>query len=225
MRSKLPVNTLLLALVIGWTGLTCHAELIKLDKAKHGSQPPGWSFAMTHSGGVPRWEVVRDATGKSKAKVLAQLSTDATRGRYPLAIYDQSAFKDGAVSVRFKTISGAVDQAAGIVWRYQDPDNYYIVRANALEDNVVLYKIVKGERRAIAPKGTPPETYGVKVPVPKQTWSELGVIIQGSTFKVSLDGKQIFEVEDSTFSSAGKAGLWTKADSVTHFDQFRFEGQ
>ncbi len=225
MRFKPPLNTLLFALAVGWTALTCHAELVKFDKAKPGAPPSGWSLAMTHSGGAPRWEVVRDSTSKSKDKVLAQLSTDATRGRYPLAIYDNSSLKDGVISVRFKTISGTVDQAAGIVWRYQDPDNYYIGRANALEDNVVLYKLVKGERRTIAPKGTPPDTYGVKVPVPKQTWSELGVIIQGNTFKVLLDGKQIFEVEDSTFSSAGKAGLWTKADSVTQFNQFRFEGQ
>ena len=149
--------------------------------------------------------------------------TDRTSGRFPLAVYDGASVKDGTIGVRFKTISGQTDQAAGLIWRYRDPDNYYVVRANALEDNVVLYKVEKGERIALAPRNTPSSTYGVKHAVPKQTWNDLTVTFQGNLFTVGMGGKQLFQVEDSTFGNAGKVGLWTKADSVTQFDDFTIQ--
>jgi hypothetical protein len=203
----------------------CFAETINFDNATLGAVPSGWTVAMTHKGGAPKWEIVKDDSAPSKPNVLAQVSKDATGGRFPLAVYEKASVKDGTVSVKFKTISGSADQAAGLVWRYTDPDNYYIARANALEDNVVLYKVEKGERIALAPKGTPSKTYGVKHRVPKQTWSALSVAFRGNVFIVSFDGQKIFEVEDSTFTAAGKAGLWTKADSVTYFDDFQIEGK
>jgi len=178
---------------------------------------------MTHEGGPPKWEVVADPSAPSKPQVLAQTSTDNTSSRFPLAIYDQASFTNGSVSVRFKPVSGERDQAAGIVWRYQDPNHYYIVRANALEDNVVLYKVEGGKRISLDPKGTPSKTYGVKHKVPKQTWSSLQVSFSGPRFEVSFDGRKIMEVEDTTFTTAGKTGLWTKADSVTWFDDFQIE--
>jgi len=203
----------------------CFAETINFDSAPPGAIPPGWTVAMTHKGGTPKWEVVKDDSAPSKPNVLAQVSKDATGGRFPLAVYEASSVKDGTLSVKFKAISGGVDQAAGLIWRYQDPDNYYIVRANALEDNVVLYKVEKSQRTALAPKGTPPKTYGVKHRVPKQIWNTLSVTFQGNIFAVSFDGGKLFEVEDSTFTGGGKVGLWTKADSVTYFDDFRIEGK
>jgi hypothetical protein len=203
----------------------CFADTINFDKASTGAPPPDWTVAMTHKGGAPKWEVLKDDSAPSKPNVLAQSSTDPTGGRFPLAVYDKASLKDGSVSVKFKAISGGVDQAGGIVWRYRDQDNYYIVRANALEDNVVLYKVEKGERIALAPKGTPSKTYGVKHRVPKQTWNMLTVSFQGNLFTVSFDGQKIFEVEDTTFAGTGKVGLWTKADSVTYFDDFQFEGR
>ena len=201
------------------------AETITFNSAKAGSLPSGWTSAMTHEGGVPRWEVLQDPSAPSAANVLAQLSDDNTSRRFPLAIYDPATIRDGEVRVRFKPISGTRDQAGGIVWRYRNPDNYYLVRANALENNVVLYKVENGERKSLAPKGQPPETYGVKQDVPKQTWSELRIVFQGNRHTVFFNGTRLFEVEDSTFPEAGKVGLWTKADSVTHFDDFSFQGK
>lgn len=198
------------------------AETIGFDSARPGSLPAGWTSAMTHTGGAPKWEVVQDGTAPSKPNVLAQTSSDRTSGRFPLAIYEKANFRDGEFSIKFKTISGSGDQAAGLVWRYRDPDNYYIVRANALEDNVVLYKVEGGKRISLAPKGTPSRTYGVKHKVPKQTWTKLAVSFSGGQFVVSFDGQKIMEVEDSTFTGAGKVGLWTKADSVTYFDDLEF---
>jgi hypothetical protein len=175
---------------------------------------------MTHEGGAPKWEILADVSAPSRPNVLAQTSTDNTSGRFPLAIYEKAVFANGSVSVRFRAVSGERDQAAGIVWRYKDPDNYYIVRANALENNVVLYKVEGGKRISLEPKGTPSKTYGVKEKVPKDTWSMLKVEFNGRNFIVFFDGMKIMEVQDGTFPSAGKAGLWTKADSVTYFDDF-----
>jgi hypothetical protein len=207
-------------------GAIMHAETVTFDTDQRGALPAGWSTAMTHSGGEPRWEVIADESAPSKPNVLAQLSNDKTNGRYPLAVYDRATIKDGDVSVRCKCVSGEVDQACGIVWRYRDPDNYYIVRANALENNVVLYKVEGGKRQPLPPKGLPADTYGVKQPVPAGQWNRLRVTFQGSLMTVFFNAdEKLFEVEDETFRDGGKVGLWTKADSVTYFDAFQFDSK
>src|SRR5882672_2533060 len=174
------------------------AEIINFDAAPTGGLPPGWTSTMTHAGGAPKWEIVADNTAPSKPNVLAQLSNDPADGRFPLAILEKANFKDGELSVRTRAISGKVDQGAGLVWRYRDPNNYYLVRANALEDNVVLYKVERGRRGSIAPKGTAKGTYGVKHKVPSQVWNTLRVTFQGSQFAVYFNGQKLFEVEDAT---------------------------
>jgi hypothetical protein len=219
------MKSTMFVLAAGLVACACSAETINFDTATPGALPPGWTVAMTHKGGAPKWEIVKDESAPSKPNVFAQVSKDATGGRFPLAVFDKASVKDGTLAVKFKAISGNTDQAAGLIWRYKDPDNYYIVRANALEDNVVLYKVEKGERIALAPKGPPSKTYGMKHRVPKQTWSTLSVTFQGTVYRVSFDGQKLFEVEDSTFTTAGKVGLWTKADSVTYFDDFQIEGK
>jgi hypothetical protein len=192
------------------------AEVFDFESAPLDSLPPGWSVAMTHEGGPPRWGVVRADEG---GQALAQLSSDRTPQRFPLAILTAQSLRDGAISVRFKPISGRVDQAAGLVWRYRDDNNYYVVRANALEDNVVLYKVEDGNRVALSPVGRQGE-YGQTHDVPAGEWHELGVQFLGSKFSVSFDGTKLYDVEDSTFADLGRVGLWTKADSVTQFDDF-----
>lgn len=116
-----------------------------------------------------------------------------------------------------------MDQAAGLVWRYRDPDNYYIARANALENNIVLYKVEGGKRIFLEPKGAPEKTYGVKRAIPPSTWCELSVKFHSNVFEVSFNGEKLFTVEDVTFQDGGKVGLWTKADSITYFDDFFVE--
>jgi len=195
------------------------------DAAQPGSLPAGWTTALTGEGGPPSWQVMADSSAPSKPNVLAQTSNDKTSRRFPLAVYEKATIRDGEVSVRFKPVSGTVDQAAGIVWRFRDAGNYYIVRANALENNVVLYKVENGKRLPLAPKGTPANTYGVKHTVPAQTWSRLSVSFYANVFTVSFNGEKLFEVEDNTFSDPGRIGLWTKADSITYFDDFEFSGR
>src|SRR5258706_1512209 len=204
---------------------TAEAEVIRFDNSAPGKLPAGWTVAMTHAGAPPRWEIVRDESAPSPPYVLAQVSRDVTAGRFPLAIWDAIAIRDGEASVAFKTVDGIVDQAAGIVWRYQDPNNYYIVRANALENNVVLYKVENGVRISIAPKGLPSRSYGVKRHIPGGQWCVLRITFKDSFFTVFLNGERLFETEDRTFIKAGKTGLWTKADSVTYFDEFTVMGK
>lgn len=199
------------------------AQNFSFDKTRNGALPSEWAAYMTHSGGAPQWQVLKDVSTAGKPKALAQLSEDPSRSRFPLAIYKDVVAKDGTLSVNFKTVSGKIDQAAGLVWRFVDADNYYLVRANALEDNVVLYKVEKGTRTALAPRGTVPGTYGVKHQVPPKVWNALSVTFKGKSFVVSLNGEKLFEVEDETFGGDGRIGLWTKADSVTYFRGFQFQ--
>lgn len=202
--------------------IAAEADTIRFDRDVPGALPSGWTVAMTHAGGAPKWSVIRDETAPSLPNVLAQLSNEATSSRFPLAILDGFIAVDGSVRVKFKAVSGKEDQAAGIVWRFRDTDNYYLARANALENNVVLYKVEKGKRTAITPKGTSPGTYGVKHAVPSGIWCELAVDFRGNLFTVMFNGQKLLDVEDSTFTEAGKVGLWTKADSVTYFDDFSY---
>jgi hypothetical protein len=199
-----------------------HGEVIRFDRAEPGSLPAGWTIAMTHAGGPPKWQIVRDETAGHPQMVFAQISRDRTAGRFPLAIWNGAMIRNGEASVAFKAVEGNIDRAAGIVWRYQDPNNYYIVRANALENNVVLYKVEAGTRLSIAPKGLPSRAYGVKHEVPIQRWNLLRVVFNESLFTVFLNGERLFDAEDRTFKEAGKVGLWTKADSVTYFADFTF---
>ena len=208
-----------IALAVLFAPAAVVAEVLDFESADLGSAPAGWTISMTHDGGPPRWEVQNDAAAAGGPKVFAQLSTDRTSERFPLAIYDGARLSDGEIRVKFKPISGRVDQAAGLVWRYTDENNYYIVRANALENNVVLYKVEDGKRTPLSPIGQQGE-YGVEHTVPSERWSTLGVAFKGSSFTVLFDGEELFQVEDSTFSAPGRVGLWTKADSVTHFDDF-----
>lgn len=180
---------------------------------------------MTHSGAAPKWEIRKDSTAPSRPNVLAQVSADKTDDRCPLAIFDRADVRDGEVGVKFKTVAGRADQTAGLVWRYRDRDNYYVVQANSLQNTIVMHKVEGGRWILIAPKGKPPRTNGVKHRVPAHTWSILKVSFRKSRFEVYFDHRKVFEAEDATFSQSGKVGLWTKADSVTYFDDFQFSGK
>ena len=194
--------------------------VLDFEKAEPQKTPPDFTAALTAGGGPVSWVVVEDPSAPAGPKVLAQTSKDDTNRRYPVCVYDKLVAKDVDVSVRFKPVSGEVDQAAGLVWRFRDKDNYYIVRANALEDNVVLYKVERGVRTDLKVQGQS-GGYGVKAPVPNGQWSTLRVTAVGDSFEVFLNDRKLFDVRDATFTEAGKAGVWTKADSVTHFDQLK----
>ncbi|VIO75838.1 hypothetical protein CI1B_61280 [Bradyrhizobium ivorense] len=198
----------------GASAMSNHA--ISFESPQTGVAPEGWTSTLTGSGD-PKWTVESDETAPSKSKVLKQ----SGRATYPLLLKNDSSIKDGFVEIKFKAIAGSQDRAAGIVWRAKDANNYYVTRANALEDNVVLYKTVNGVRSQLDIVGRK-GGYGINVKVPSDVWHSLRVDFSGSRYRVSFNGKQLFEVEDSTFVDAGKIGLWTKADSVTLFDQITY---
>ena len=212
----LTVFVFLLFLAAG-EGVGANELTLDFDRMDADVAPVGFTQARTGRGGTGAWEVKEDNTAPSGKKVLAQTSSDPTNYRFPLCVYDAFEARDVDLSVSFKPLSGRVDQAAGLVWRYQDSDNYYVVRANALEENVVLYKVENGKRSDLKPQGSW-FAYGKDAPVPLGVWSSLRVIVRSNTFSVSLNGEHLFDVEDDTFPQAGKVGLWTKADSVTLFD-------
>jgi hypothetical protein len=183
-------------------------ETVTFDTAEPGKPPAGWTASQTGSGQA-KWAVVADPTAPSKPNVLKQSGT----ATYPVCIKDDTSIKDGFVEVKFKPLSGKVDQAGGVLWRAKDLNNYYVARANALEDNVTIYHTVNGRR-------TEKKRSDMKV-APGQ-WHTLRVEFQGNHFTVMLDGKKAIDWDDDTFKDAGKVGLWTKADSVTLFDDFSF---
>jgi hypothetical protein len=209
------ITALILAAILGG-GSMGFAENRKIDFTSDavGQPPKGFSFGHTAKVGAPgKWVVQAEGTNK----FLVQTDADSTRSRFPVAVLSDVTVADVDLSARFRPISGRVDQAAGLVWRYRDEDNYYIVRANALEDNVVLYKVENGKRTDLPVKGEG-RTYGKKTEVPAAQWSTLRVVANGPRFDVYFNGTKLYEVEDSTFTQPGKVGVWTKADSVTQFD-------
>ncbi len=208
----------LAVLALALFSIPASAQVITFeDTGPAGAAPKGFTVATTNKGKPAEWVLQEVAGAPSGRLVVAQISVDKPAARFPLLVYDAVTAVDGDVTVKFKPVSGVDDQAAGIIWRYTDPNNYYIVRANALEDNVVLYIVKDGKRVDLPLKGKG-KTYGAKAPVSKTDWGTLAVQVRGATFTVILNGQTLYEVEDQTFKGPGKFGLWTKADSVMLFD-------
>jgi hypothetical protein len=202
------------AVALTLASLTAAERKLTFEQDAVGQAPGGFAFGHTAKAGAPgKWVVQHEGSGK----YLAQTDADSTRMRFPVATVSGINVADVDLSVRFRPVSGRIDQAAGLVWRFQNEDNYYIVRANALENNVVLYKVQNGTRTDLPLKGQG-RTYGKKAPVPAGQWSTLRVVAAGPRFEVYLNGTKLYEVEDTTFTQGGTVGVWTKADSVTHFD-------
>jgi hypothetical protein len=198
-------------LTTAFLGATALADKESFDNGKTGAPPSGWKATQTGSG-TAKWSVEKDGSAPSKPNVLKQ-SGEAT---FPVCLKDDPSVKDGFVEVKFKPVSGKEDQAAGVIWRAADADNYYIARANALEDNVTIYHTIKGKRGAFK---------NVKETVKSGVWHTLRVDFERDKFTVTFDGKKVMEASDETFKEAGRVGVWTKADSVTLFDDFSFGGK
>lgn len=198
---------------------------VSFDDQKPGEAPKGFSCVLTGQGRPGAWTIVTDATAPSPPYTLGQTDEDPTGHRFPVCVLDAFAAADVDLSVRFRPMKGYTDQAAGIVWRFRDRHNYYLLRANALENNLVLYKVEAGKRSDLKPKGSGMFAYGRKARVPRGAWGTLRVVARGPLFEAYLNGERIFDVEDRTFPGPGKVGVWTKADSVTYFDDLRVVGE
>src|SRR6188508_3101061 len=151
------------------------AETINFDSFSTGALPTGWVCGVTGSGGS-RWAVEPAADAPSKPNVIKQSGV----GDFPWCALKTVSLADGYVEVKFKALAGRSDQAGGVMWRWKDGNNYYIARANALENNVSLYYTANGRRNTIK---------YVDAPVPKNTWHTLRVDFAGTSIRVSLNGK------------------------------------
>ena len=183
-------------------------ETVNFDQDTEGTSPKGWSCGVTGHG-TPKWLVESDATAPTAPNVLKQSGV----GTFPWCAMQGVATTDGFVEVKFKSLSGKEDQAGGLVWRWKDGDNYYVARANALENNVSLYYTEGGRRNTLK---------YVNAPVARNVWHTLRVEYAGTRIKVLLNGKSYIEMDDAHIAGAGAVGVWTKADSVTAFDDFSF---
>jgi hypothetical protein len=189
---------------------------VKFSKSDAGKVPAGWKAAQTGRG-KSVWKVVADDTAPSKAGyVLAQTTADRD-ALFNLCVADEPSLKDVEVTVAFKAIKGKKDQGGGIVWRYQDANNYYVARMNPLEDNFRVYRVVAGKRSK--------ELRSADVKVPEGEWHTIKIKQVGDHIECFLDGKKYLDVRDDTFQKAGKVGLWTKSDAQSRFDQFAVKEQ
>lgn len=200
-KSKLPAE------VIGGT-------VYNFDDLKTGGIASGWSNHFTGKGKLGKWEVVSDKTAPSKPNVFAQVSKENSGYSFNLAVLDNSNYKDLELSVKFKGVEGVEDQGGGPVWRYIDENYYYIARANPLENNYRVYKVVKGNRIQL-------QSASFKIPTGE--WHTLKIEMKGNLIKCYYDGEKYLEVEDDTLKNSGKIGLWTKADAYTYFDDLKLK--
>jgi hypothetical protein len=197
----------LVFLTLWMIAMNATAETISFEGQTAGSPPRGWTCGATGKG-APRWSIEADDAGAA-GTVLRQSGT----APFPWCVRKDVSLADGFVEARFKPLSGKQDQAGGVVWRWKDGDNYYVARANALENNVSLYHTTGGARKTIR---------YVDAPVAANRWHTIRVTFTGRRIAVALDGKTYIDVEDEHITGPGAVGVWTKADSVTSFDSFAF---
>ncbi len=204
-----PFSCLAMGLIVfNLTGEIAMAEIIHFDNDRVGTLPPGWSAGVTGRGSH-HWSVEADPSAPSKPNVLKQ----SGRGDFPWCVVRGATLTDGFAEVRFKPLEGKEDQAGGVVWRWKSGENYYVARANALENNVSLYYTKDGRRNTIK---------YVSAKVATRKWHTLSVRFAGTHIRVALDGTSYIELDDDHIAGPGSVGVWTKADSVTLFDDFAY---
>ena len=169
--------------------------------------PSGFFTAVTGNPKSIKWGVVND-NGK---KTVAQQALNSG-SCYNLLVLDKFGYENFTLSVNIKAVSGDEDQGGGLVWRYIDKDNYYIARYNPLENNFRLYRVVDGSRK---------ELESVNSEIKQSEWFTMSIEMEANKISCSLNGKRLIETTDDTFKSAGLVGLWTKADAITFFDDFK----
>ncbi|MFL5244008.1 MAG: family 16 glycoside hydrolase [Gemmataceae bacterium] len=192
-------------------------ENLTFDKKDLGKVPAGWTAEKTGKGEGSVWKVVEDASAPSKSGYVLAQTAESPNGLFNVCVVNDTNLTDVEISVAFKAIKGKNDQGGGLVWRYQDANNYYICRMNPLEDNYRVYKVVAGKRTQLETKE--------KLTVKANEWHKLKVEMEGNHIECYLDGEKMLDVKDNTFQKAGKVGLWTKSDAQTYFDDFKVSGK
>ncbi len=184
--------------------------LFNFENYQLGQTPPGWSVSLTGRGKMCSWSILSD----NGNKVLAQTSSETPDYRFNIVTNNTLSYKDVEISVRFKAVKGNGDQGGGPVWRYVDENNYYVARANPLENNYRLYKVVNGNRIQL-------KSANIKMTDGK--WYNLKIVMKGNNIQCYFNGKPKLQATDNTFKNAGKIGLWTKSDAATWFDELNIQ--
>ncbi len=188
---------------------------VNFDGLKPGALPPYWTSTETHPGEPPHWVIVNDRTAPSHGNVFAQISSAPGEFAFPLAVFDKVVCRDGDLSVKFKIDAGRGGvRTAGIVWRYQDPNDYYLLHFSADEKNIALYHMRNGKAYLIKMMGHDIRT---------GQWYIAKVNYRGSHFRVLFGNRRLFDAADDSLSAPGKTGLWTKGGTVAYFDDFRID--
>ena len=211
--NKLAMATMGLGLMVGMPALAAEPIALSSDWNVPGEQADHCAPRLTGGGKPPKWAII-ETDGKWG---VAETTRDTTDYRFPICVIDGAEYANLAdldVSVRMRPMEGSVDQAGGLAVRVKDAKNYYVVRANALEDNVRLYVVLDGDRKQFA---------GVNHKVSSKQWHDLRLRAVGDRFTVFFDGKQLFEATDRRLTGAGSVALWSKADSVTEFTNLTIE--
>jgi hypothetical protein len=209
--------------LLGFFGFS--ADSVNFDTLKPGAAPPDWSFISTRGGERARWEIRRDPTAPSRGNVLEQVSGAPGQFDFPVAIFDKVVCRDGDLSVKFRIHGGRAGRTAGLVWRYQDRDNYYLLHFSAAEKNIVLFRVKDGKAQAVPAVGSRPGAFGVSHDIRIGQWYVARVIFRGPKVRVLFGNRHLFEIEDATLLAAGKTGVWTKGRTTASFDDFRIEGK
>ena len=196
--------------------MTGSTETINFDSAKPGFIPPGWSVTSSSASHPPRWAVLSDKTAPSRPNVFAQTSSHSGKQDINIALFDQKSCKDADLSVDLKLVSGKWEQSGGLVWRFQDTANYYFALASADEDRVGIYKKANNVVSMIA-HGSAPHR------IDDTDWNLLKVIVRGPRFMLFFGHRKLLDAQDGTLTRTGKTGVWTKADTVAYFDNFRVD--
>jgi len=220
-RLLLSAVSVMTVLTMGAAGQSVAAEKAKIcdfEDSETGSLPKEWRIGVTNADRLPVWRVEKREDAPSGTHVLAMLKP-AVRGGlfgigsvFNLCYCPSVSVENPKASVMFLSVSGEEDRGGGIMWRVKDENNYYVVRYNPLEENFRLYYVKKGKRVMIA---------GAKAKPAKGRWHTMSIVQNGDRYECYLDGEKLLSGRDSHIEGAGAVGLWTKADAVTLFDDFK----
>lgn len=204
-------------------GILGGAETLNFDRLSSGAMPPSWSAPAITNGKPPHWAVAPDPSAPSRHNVFAQLSSDSGRSREPLAIFDKVVCADGDLSAKFKIVKGRENASAGVVWRYQDPRNYYYLQFSANRKRITLYRMQNGNLTALPIHESAQTVSEISRDLKPDQWYVVRVVYKGGHFKVWFCNRKLFEADDNALTAAGKTGVCTRGDTVAYFDDFRID--
>jgi hypothetical protein len=203
-----------LALLLSTASAAAEVQLWNFDRDQPGKLPPGFQIGTLFDGrSAGDWQVIATDKATSPPHVLAQLQGKGAEHAYKLVLIQGTESENVDFSVKLLPIDGKADMGGGLIWRATDDRNYYLARANPLEQNIRIYRVVKGVRHML-------QNFDHIINV--RQWHQLRVRMEGCNIHVSFDERPVFKLCDETFTK-GRIGLWTKSDAVTHFDDLQLE--